>query len=267
MTSAATTTRTSTTTLSSPVVGDGAEVAVKVAVVTGASRGLGFAVALGLARRGTRLVIDARTPAALERARVALAEHTDVVALAGSITDADHRVALVAAAESLGGLDLLVNNAGSLGPSPLPSLAAYPVDAYREVLEVGAVAPLALAQLALPLLRARTGALVNITSDAAVEAYEGWGGYGSAKAALEQLSHVLAAEEQGIAVWWTDPGDLQTEMHQLAFPGEDITDRPLPGTVVPALLRLLDQRPPSGRIRLADLADLAELAELAGATR
>ncbi len=226
---------------------------VHVAIVTGASRGLGLALAHGLASRGTRLVIDARGADALEVARRALADHTDVVAVGGSITDSAHRQALVAAATSLGGLDLLVNNAGVLGPSPLPPLATYPLDAYRHVLEVGVVAPLALTQLALPLLRARAGAMINMTSDAAVEAYEGWGGYGSAKAALEQLSRILAAEESGIRVWWTDPGDLRTTMHQEAFPGEDISDRPLPETAVPGFLHLLDQRPPSGRIRVAEL--------------
>jgi NAD(P)-dependent dehydrogenase (short-subunit alcohol dehydrogenase family) len=204
---------------------------IHVAIITGASRGLGLALATGLARRGTRLVIDSRGTDALERARASLAEQTDVIAINGSITDPEHRAALVAAATSFGGLDLLINNAGVLGPSPLPSLATYPLDAYRDVLEVGAVAPLALTQLALPLLRARAGAVINVTSDAAVEAYEGWGGYGSAKAALEQLSNVLAAEETSVRVWWTDPGDLRTVMHQEAFPGEDISDRPLPDTV------------------------------------
>jgi len=226
--------------------------AVRVAIITGASRGLGLALADGLARRGTRLVIDARGAEPLDVARRALAEHTEVIAVQGSIADPAHRRALVGAASSLGGLDLLINNAGVLGPSPMPPLSTYPIDAYREVLEVGAVAPLALAQLALPLLRPRAGAVINVTSDAAVEAYEGWGGYGSAKAALEQLSRILAAEETGVRVWWTDPGDLRTAMHQEAFPGEDISDRPLPETAVPGFLRLLDQRPASGRIRITE---------------
>jgi NAD(P)-dependent dehydrogenase (short-subunit alcohol dehydrogenase family) len=230
---------------------------VRIAIITGASRGLGLAVAAGLARRGVRLVIDARGGEALETARRTLAERTEVIAIHGSITDEAHRAALVAAATSLGGLDLLINNAGVLGPSPLPSLATYPVDAYRDVLEIGAVAPLALTQRALPLLRARSGAVINVTSDSAIEAYEGWGGYGSAKAALEQLSRVLAAEEPGVRVWWTDPGDLRTAMHQEAFPGEDISDRALPETAVPGFLRLIDGWPPSGRIRVADLVDLA----------
>ena len=226
---------------------------VRVAIITGASRGLGLALAHGLAHRGARLVVDGRGADALEAARQGLAEHTEVIAIPGSITDPAHRRELIAAASSLGGLDLLINNAGVLGPSPLPSLASYPLDAYRDVLEVGAVAPLGLAQLALPLLRARSGAIINVTSDAAVEAYEGWGGYGSAKAALEQLSRILAAEEPGVRIWWTDPGDLRTAMHQAAFPGEDISDRPLPESAVPGFLRLIDERPASGRIRIGEL--------------
>jgi NAD(P)-dependent dehydrogenase (short-subunit alcohol dehydrogenase family) len=140
-----------------------------------------------------------------------------------------------------------------LGPSPLPALGALNVSAYRDILEVGTVAPLALTQQALPSLREAGGAVLNITSDAAVEAYEGWGGYGSAKAALEQWSHVLAEEEKAVRVWWVDPGDLRTQMHQDAFPGEDISDRPLPDTVVPAFVSLLENRPPSGRYKAADL--------------
>ena len=151
----------------------------------------------------------------------------------GDVTDPAHRLALIAAADRLGGLDLLVNNAGILGPSPQPPLAEYPLDALRDVYEVNVVAPLALTQLALPALRARGGAVVNVTSDAAVEAYAGWGGYGSAKAALEQASRVLAAEEPDLRVWWVDPGDLRTRMHQEAFPGEDISDRPLPARSCP----------------------------------
>jgi NAD(P)-dependent dehydrogenase (short-subunit alcohol dehydrogenase family) len=177
-----------------------------------------------------------------------------VTALPGDVTDPAHRAALITAAGRLGGLDLLVNNAGILGPSPQPPLRDYPPDVLREVYEVNVVAPMALSQLALPGLRAAHGALVNITSDAAVEPYPGWGGYGSAKAALEHLGRVLAVEEPAVRVWSVDPGDLRTRMHQEAFPGEDIGDRPLPESVVPAFLRLLTERPESGRVRLADLS-------------
>ncbi|WP_020573247.1 SDR family NAD(P)-dependent oxidoreductase [Actinopolymorpha alba] len=232
-----------------------------VALVTGASRGLGLALAGGLADHGWSLVVDARSE---EPLRDAAAEHGarvgsagEVVALAGSVTDPDHRAALVRAARDLGGLDLLVNNAGTLGPSPLPAMEKLGLAAYREILEVGVVAPLALTQLALAEFRGRQGAIVNITSDAAVEAYAGWGGYGSAKAAFEQWSSVLAVElseaREDVRVWWVDPGDLRTQMHQDAFPGEDISDRPLPHTVVPAFLRLIGERRPSGRYRAADL--------------
>jgi NAD(P)-dependent dehydrogenase (short-subunit alcohol dehydrogenase family) len=168
----------------------------------------------------------------------------------GDITDSWHRALLVETALETGRLDLLVNNAGILGPSPQPALADYPVDALRAVFEVNVVAPLALTQLALPALRDHGGAVVNVSSDAAVEAYAGWGGYGAAKAAVEQVSHVLAVEEPKLRVWWVDPGDLRTQMHAEAFPGEDISDRPLPSTVTPALLDLVTARPPSGRVRL-----------------
>jgi NAD(P)-dependent dehydrogenase (short-subunit alcohol dehydrogenase family) len=173
--------------------------------------------------------------------------------VAGDIADPDHRDALVRAAGDE--LDLVVNNASTLGPSPQPSLGNYPLDEYRRVLDVNVVAPLALIQAALPLLRKRHGTLVNITSDAAVEGYAGWGGYGSSKAALEQLSNVLASEEPDVRVYWFDPGDMRTEMHQAAFPGDDISDRPLPQTVVPALRRLLALAPASGRFRSAELLE------------
>jgi len=221
--------------------------AMPVAIITGASRGLGRALAEGLADAGWRLVVDGRDASALAGAV------PGAVALPGDVNDPGHRADLVAAAERLGSLDLLVNNAGVLGPSPQPPLASYPLDALRAVYEVNVFAPLALAQLALPALRARRGAIVNVTSDAAVEAYPGWGGYGSAKAAVEQVSNVLAAEEPGVHVWWVDPGDLRTRMHQEAYPGVDIGDRPLPEAVVPAFLQLIWDAPPSGRVRLADL--------------
>jgi len=221
-----------------------------VAIVTGASRGLGRALAEGLAGAGWRLVIDGRDADALEQTRRRLP--SDAVAIAGDITDPAHRAAVVAAAGDR--VDLVVNNAGILGPSPQPPLATYPVSVLRDVYEVNVVSALSLSQLTLPLLRATGGSLVMVTSDASVEPYEGWGGYGSAKAAVDQLARVLGVEEKDVRVWAVDPGDLRTRMHQEAFPGEDISDRPLPDSVVPAFLRLLADRPPSGRIRLADLA-------------
>lgn len=225
-----------------------------VALVTGASAGLGLALAHGLADRGWALVIDARGADALKDAADALAGRTDVVPLAGDVTDPEHRADLVDAVTELGRLDLLVNNASYLGPSPLQQLGAADLDELRRVYEVDVVAPIALAQALLPALTTASGVLLNISSDAAVEAYEGWGGYGSAKAALDHASRVLAAEHPSLAVYAVDPGDLRTAMHQAAFPGEDISDRPEPATVVPAFLRLLDSRPASGRYRAADFA-------------
>ena len=224
-----------------------------VAVITGGSRGLGLALARALAERGWRLVLDARGAAELETAATELAARTEAVAVAGDVADPAHRRAVVEAAEGLGGLDLLVNNASALGPSPLPALERYPLDALAQVYATNVVAPLGLVQLALPMLRSSRGRIVNLTSDAAVEAYEGWGGYGSSKAALEQLSNVLVAEEPEVRVWWLDPGDMRTRMHQEAFPGEDISDRPPPEDSVPAVLRLLDEDLPSGRYRARDL--------------
>jgi NAD(P)-dependent dehydrogenase (short-subunit alcohol dehydrogenase family) len=225
-----------------------------VALITGASAGLGLALAHGLADRGWALVIDARGAEALKDAADALAARTDVVPLAGDITDADHRADLVDAVAGLGRLDLLVNNASYLGPSPLQTLATADLDELRRVYEVDVLAPLALTQALLPRLTRAAGVLLNISSDAAVEAYETWGGYGSAKAALDHATRVLAAEHPTLAVYAVDPGDLRTAMHQAAFPGEDISDRPEPATVVPAFLRLLDSRPESGRYRAAEFA-------------
>jgi NAD(P)-dependent dehydrogenase (short-subunit alcohol dehydrogenase family) len=221
-----------------------------VAIITGASRGLGLALARDLAAAGWALVVDARGAAALEGASAGLGRA--VVAIPGSVADEWHRARLVDTAEQLGGVDLLVNNASMLGPSPQPTLADYPLDVLRDVYEVNAVAPLALVQQALPSLRAHHGTVVNITSDAAVEPYEGWGGYGSSKAALEQLGNILGAEEPGVRVYTFDPGDMRTQMHQEAFPGEDISDRPEPETVLPALRRLIHDRPESGRYRASD---------------
>jgi NAD(P)-dependent dehydrogenase (short-subunit alcohol dehydrogenase family) len=220
-----------------------------VALVTGASRGLGRALARSLHDEGWRLVLDGRDPDALDAVVSGL---PSAVAVAGDVTDPRHRDALAAAVDDLGGLDLLVNNASSLGPSPLPRLATYPLAELRQVYETNLVAPAALTQLLLPALRASGGTVLNVSSDAAVEAYPGWGGYGSSKAALDQISAVLAAEEEGIRVYAVDPGDMRTAMHQAAFPDEDISDRPEPESVVPALLRLVRARPASGRYQASD---------------
>jgi NAD(P)-dependent dehydrogenase (short-subunit alcohol dehydrogenase family) len=225
----------------------------KNAIVTGASRGLGLALAQGLAAEGWSLVIDARDADALRYAALCLPAGSAVTALPGDIADPGHRAALCRAADDLGGPDLLINNAGTLGASPLPAIADYPVAELRAAFEINVLAPVALTQLLLPALRRRGGAVLNITSDAAVEPYAGWGGYGAAKAALEQASNVLAAEESVVRVWWVDPGDMRTRMHQEAFPAEDISDRPLPEAVLPAFKRLITQRLPSGRYRAADL--------------
>ena len=227
------------------------------ALITGASRGLGLALARGLAAEGYTLIVDARDARALDEAVTSLTPGSLVHAIPGDVTDPGHRAALVAAAARLGGLDLLVNNAGTLGAHPLPALAAYPLDELRAAVEANLIAPVALTQLLLPSLREHGGAVLNVTSDAAVEAYTGWGGYGAVKAALEQASNVLAAEENTVRVWWVDPGDIRTRMHQDAFPGEDISDRPLPDEVVPGFIRLVAERLPSGRYRAADLLPVA----------
>ena len=225
----------------------------RTALVTGASRGLGLALALGLATDGWRLVIDAREAEPLEAARVELAERTETIAVVGDVSDPSHRDALVETVRRFGNLDALVNNASTLGPSPRPRLADYDVDAYRRVLDVNVVAPLALIQDLLPPLRETRGAVINVTSDAGREQYVGWGGYGSSKAALDQMTNILAAEESAISVYSFDPGDMSTRMHQEAFPGEDISDRPKPEKSAPAVLYLLDNRPASGHYRASDL--------------
>lgn len=225
----------------------------RVALITGASRGFGLASARALASRGWTLVIDAREPDPLARAAEELAEHARVTAIAGDVTSPAHRLGLLAAVADVARLDLLVNNASILGPSPQPPLASYPLDVLRDVYEVNVLAPMALIQESLPLLRETKGIIVNVTSDAAIESYTGWGGYGSAKAALNQVSNVLASEEPGVAVYWFDPGDMNTRMHQEAFPEEDISDRPDPEESVPALLELVERRPPSGHYRAAQL--------------
>ncbi|HEV2787276.1 MAG TPA: SDR family oxidoreductase [Solirubrobacteraceae bacterium] len=225
----------------------------RTAIVTGASRGLGLALAHALAQREWRLVIDARDAEDLEAARAALAEHAggEVVAVPGDVADSWHRGTLVEAAGQR--IDLLVNNASTLGATPLPALADYPLDVLEHVFRVNAVAPLALAQLVLPRMPARAR-LINITSDAAIEGYEGWGGYGASKAALEQLSNVLAAERPDVRVYAVDPGDMNTRMQQEAFPGEDVSDRPPPQESVPGLLALVEGDLASGRYRAAELA-------------
>jgi NAD(P)-dependent dehydrogenase (short-subunit alcohol dehydrogenase family) len=225
-----------------------------VAIVTGASRGLGRAIALDLAHAGWSVVIDGRTAGPLAEVAASISDAGGTVeTVVGDVADAAHRESLVRAADSLGSLDLLVSNASSLGPSPLPRLDRYPLEALRDVYEVNVVAPLALVQSALPLLRRSGGVVVAISSDAAVESYEGWGGYGSSKAALDQLHRVLAAEEPGLRVYVFDPGDMRTEMHQAAFPGEDISDRPPPESVLPSLRALLASDRPSGRYRTSEV--------------
>ena len=228
-----------------------------VAIVTGASRGLGEAVATGLAGRGWSLVVDARNAGELgsagARIRAHLAPRASLVALAGDVTDPAHRRQLVAAARGAGGVDLVVNNAGTLGPSPLPALTDLPLGALRDALDANLVAPLGLVQEASESLDLSPDPRVlNITSDASVEAYPGWGGYGVTKAALDHLSAVLAVERPAWKVWAFDPGDMRTRMHQDAFPGEDISDRPEPASVVPAILTLVETGPGSGRVRASD---------------
>ncbi len=218
----------------------------KIALITGASRGLGLALARELAARGWTLIVDARGTEALEVARAELAALTTVFAIPGDVTDPEHRAALASAAHSAGGLDLVVNNAGVLGPSPQPQLLDYPLAALEEVFRANVIAPVAVLQAVRGELK--TGArVINVTSDAGIEAYPGWGGYGSSKAALEQLSAILAAENEDLRVYWVDPGDMQTQMHQEAFPGEDISDRPLPETSVPGFVALIEEEYSSGR--------------------
>ena len=222
------------------------------ALVTGASRGLGQALARRLAIDGWNLIIDARGEKDLEAARAELAEKTTVTAIPGDVTGVKHRRALAEAAHRSGGLDALVNNASILGPSPQPPLLDYPLDVLEEVYRVNVIAPLAVIQALRDELK--PGArILNITSDAAAEPYEGWGGYGSSKAALEQLSNILAAENPEWRVYRVDPGDLRTRMHQEAFPDEDISDRPLPEESVPGLMKLLNGGLSSGRYRTREI--------------
>lgn len=220
-----------------------------VAIITGGTRGLGRALAQDLVSDGWHVIVDARHLVDLP---------AGVIGIEGDVADPAHRAALVDAARAVGRLDLLVNNASVLGPSPLPRLRDHSLGALEEVLRINVVAPLGLIQEALPLLVASRGAILNITSDASVEGYEGWGGYGSSKAALDQLSNVLAAEEPDVRVWAFDPGDMRTQMHQDAFPGEDISDRPEPETVIPAIRHLLAARPASARLRGSELLTVTQ---------
>lgn len=217
---------------------------IRTALITGASDGLGRALARSLASKGWHLIITARGAGRLDRVREELGSAT---AVSGDVSDPAHRAKLAEVMRQRGRLDLVVNNASRLGPSPMPRLAELPLDELIDIYATNVVAPLGVLQVALPFLRASGGLAVNITSDAGIEPYEGWGGYGSSKAALDHLTAIFAAENPNVPIYSFDPGDMRTEMHQAAFPGEDITDRPEPETVVPALLRLIDIRPPSGR--------------------
>jgi NAD(P)-dependent dehydrogenase (short-subunit alcohol dehydrogenase family) len=224
----------------------------KNALITGASRGLGLALARRLAQENWGLIIDARGKKALEHARTELSEHTKVIAIPGNVTAESHRTKLADAADQLGGLDALVNNASFLGPSPQPPLLDYPLDVLEQVYQTNVIAPLALIQVLRPAFRPEA-CMINITSDAGAEAYAGWGGYGSSKAALEHLTHTFAEENPSLRVYWVDPGDMRTQMQQEAFPDEDISDRPLPEESVPGLLALIEGKQPSGRYRAHEL--------------
>ena len=229
----------------------------RIALITGASRGLGLALARRLARDGWTLIIDARGAEALEAARAELAELSRVIAIPGDVADEEHRRAVAGAARDAGGLDALINNASILGPSPQPQLLDYPLDALKEIYHVNTIAPLALIQAVRRELKPRAR-IVNITSDAGVEPYPGWGGYGPSKAALEHLSAILAAENPSLRVYWVDPSDMRTQMHQEAFPGEDISDRPQPEESVPGLIELLEDDLPSGRYKARALIRINE---------
>lgn len=225
--------------------------ATPVALVTGGSRGLGRALLDALLGRGWRVITDGRAADAL---RDATAGHPSAHPVVGDVTDPAHRATLAAAVAAAGRLDLLVNNASTLGPSPLPALATVDEAVLADVYRTNVVAPLLVFQVVRPALESSGGMVINITSDAAGGPWPGWGVYGSSKAALEQLTNVLAVEHPDLGVYAFDPGDLRTAMHQAAFPDEDISDRPAPASVVPAILALIDERPPGGRVRAADIA-------------
>lgn len=229
----------------------------KTALITGASRGLGLALARQLAQDGWHLIINARGAAALQTAYQELSALTCVTSIAGDVTDPAHRRALAVAAEAAGGLDALINNAGVLGPSPQPALLDYPLDVLAEVYRNNVLAPLGVIQALRPQFKPNA-VIINVSSDAAAQPYAGWGGYGSSKAALEQLSAILAEENPQWRVYWVDPGDMQTQMHQDAFPGEDISDRPLPETSVPGFVTLLNREMPSGRYVVREIEGLRD---------
>ena len=223
----------------------------RTALITGGSAGLGRASTLALAERGWEVIVTGRRVEPLDRVA---SRGITITAIPGDVTDPRHRDRIAEVIAARGRLDLLLNNASALGPSPMPALTRYPEDALAQVFATNVLAPIALIAALIGPVRAAEGTVINISSDAAVEAYAGWGGYGAAKAALDHATAVLAVEEPDLAIYAFDPGDMRTAMHQAAFPGEDISDRPEPETVVPALLRLLDTRPPSGRYRASDFA-------------
>jgi NAD(P)-dependent dehydrogenase (short-subunit alcohol dehydrogenase family) len=226
----------------------------KNALITGASRGLGLALARDLGQKGWGLIIDARGKKALKQVGQVLSEKTKVIAIPGDITTEAHREKLAKAASELGGLDALINNASFLGPSPQPNLLDYPLDVLEQVYHTNVIAPLGVIQALRSVLKP-DACIINVTSDAGVEAYGGWGGYGSSKAALEHLSHILAEENPAWRVYWVDPGDMRTQMQQEAFPDEDITDRPIPEESVPGLLALMEGAHPSGRYRAREIVE------------
>jgi NAD(P)-dependent dehydrogenase (short-subunit alcohol dehydrogenase family) len=230
----------------------------RTALITGASRGLGLTLGRALAQAGWTLILDARGAEGLASACEELSRSTSVYAIPGDVSDARHRKALAKAAQQAGGLDAVVNNASILGPSPQPELIEYPLDVLEAVYRANVIAPLGVIQAVHEQIKPEA-AIVNITSDAGVEPYPGWGGYGSSKAALEQLSAILAAENPAWRVYWVDPGDMRTQMQQEAFPGEDISDRPLPEESVPGLLALLNGNLPSGRYQARAISQEAQV--------
>ncbi|NUM48764.1 MAG: SDR family oxidoreductase [Anaerolineales bacterium] len=232
----------------------------KTALITGASKGLGKTLARFLAQQNYDLILTSRGRHSLQTTADELKSTAEIIAIPGNVADADHRRRLVEAARQLGGLNLLINNASTLGPTPMPALAEFPLEAFRYLFDVNFLAPLALVQEALPLLKASQGLVVNLSSDAAVGGYPGWGGYGASKAALDLLSLTLANElkDANVGVVSVDPGDLRTDMHQAAFPGEDISDRPLPETSVPGFVTLLQGQEPSGRYVVREIERLRD---------